>query len=213
MVRKVIEIVPDDMLKQDIERYRKRALELGASDAKVITTDMIVFDERTRLKCLYPKCPSYGTNINCTPYTPEVSFFEKTCKRYQYGIFFMLRVVPREIAGEEALKKSLQLTSSRKIAEIVAKIESQAFYDGYELAVGFNAGPCKSIFCPDVECSALTPGQPCRHALKARASMDGVGMNVYRMATRAGWDIYPIGHSVIPSDISHGTRLGLVLIH
>lgn len=212
MVRKIQETVPNEVLKQDLEKYRKKTLELGASDVKAITTDMIIFDERTRAKCLYPRCPNYGTNVNCPPFAPEVSFFERITKKYQYGIFFMLRVPPQEIAGDEALKKSLPRIGSRKVCEIVAKIESEAFYDGYELALGFAGGPCKPVFCPDVECSALTPGQPCRHALKARASMDGVGMNVYRMATKVGWDIYPIGRSTTPSDVPHGTRLGLVLI-
>jgi len=34
----------------------------------------------------------------------------------------------------------------RKLAEIIAKIEAQAFYDGHYLAVGFGGGSCKSIF-------------------------------------------------------------------
>ncbi len=33
MVRKIQENIPDEILHQDLEKYRRRALELGASDA------------------------------------------------------------------------------------------------------------------------------------------------------------------------------------
>jgi hypothetical protein len=37
-------------------------------------------------------------------------------------------------------------------------------------------------------------------------------MDVYTMASKAGWDIYPIGEGAKTEDVPHGTRLGLVLI-
>ena len=97
--------------------------------------------------------------------------------------------------------------------EIVSKIEAEAFYDGYHLALGFACGPCKAAFCPEIECNALTTGQSCRHRLRARSSMEAVGMDAYTMAAKVGWDIYPIGASVQPSEVPHGTRLGLILIY
>ena len=52
MVRKIVEKVPDELLQQDLEKYRRRALEIGATDAKIITTDIILIDERVRAKCI-----------------------------------------------------------------------------------------------------------------------------------------------------------------
>jgi hypothetical protein len=43
--------------------------------------------------------------------------------------------------------------------------------------------------------------------------MEGVGMDVYTMATKIGWDIYPIGDATLPSEVPHGLRLGLVFIY
>jgi hypothetical protein len=43
--------------------------------------------------------------------------------------------------------------------------------------------------------------------------MEGVGMNAYLMATKVGWDIYPIGKSILPSEVPYGSKLGLVLIY
>ncbi len=65
MARKIMEKIPEGQLQNDLEKYRERALELGATDAKVIPTDAVVIDERVLAKCTYPKCPGYGTNANC----------------------------------------------------------------------------------------------------------------------------------------------------
>ena len=48
MVRKILVSVPDEVLQKDLEKYRQRAIELGATDAKIITTDKILIDERVR---------------------------------------------------------------------------------------------------------------------------------------------------------------------
>lgn len=213
MVRKIVEKVPDEQLQQDLEKYRQRALEFGATDAKIITTDMILIDERVRAKCIYPKCISYGTNANCPPYAMDLDMVRKVVNKFRYAIFFMLKVPSKLIAGPEIRPKQLGRPTEIKIYEIASKIEAEAFFDGYYLALGFAGGPCKNAFCPDTDCSALVSGQSCRHALRARSSMEGVGMDAFIMATKVGWDIYPIGASISPSEVPHGTRLGLVLIY
>jgi predicted metal-binding protein len=211
MVRKIVENIPEDLIKEDLEKYRKRALELGATDAKIITSDDIVIDERVRAKCIYPKCPWYGTNAQCPPHAMDIDMTRKLVQRYKHGLFLDI-VVPPEIVTDGA-KRRAHVSSGLKMHEIVSKIEAEAFYDGYHLALGFGVGPCKSYFCPEVECSALTPGQGCRHPLKARASMEGIGMDAYSMAAKAGWDIYPVGSQTSPDKLPHGHRLGLVLIY
>ena len=213
MAYKIVEKVPDEKLQQDLEKYRKQAIELGATDAKVIPADIVVVDERVRAKCIYPKCGNYGTNVNCPPYSIDLSLTREVVKRFQKGIFFMLRDAAETVAGPDVLKTGAHLPSGKKVHEIVGKLESGAFYDGYYLAIGFAAGSCKSLFCPDKECSALTTGQRCRFSYVARTSMEGAGMDAYAMATKVGWDIYPIGRSSLSSDVPHGTRLGLVLIY
>jgi len=46
MVRKIVEKVPDEQLQKDLKKYRQRALELGATAAKIITTDMVLIGDR-----------------------------------------------------------------------------------------------------------------------------------------------------------------------
>jgi predicted metal-binding protein len=213
MVRKISEIIPDEQLQKDLENYRQRSIDLGATEAKIITTDMVIIDERVRAKCIYPKCPYYGTNAQCPPHAMDLDQTRKIVENFRYGIFCRLQGPSEEFAGPEALEKNLVARGHVKILEIVAKIESQAFFDGYHLALAFGCGPCKHFFCPTKECSALVPGQPCRHPLKARSSMEGVGMDVFKMAAKVGWDIYPIGGSISPSEVPFGATHGLVLIH
>ena len=213
MVRKILKTIPDEQVQKDLEKYRQRALELGATDAKVIATDMVVIDERVRAKCIYPKCHHYGTNANCPPHAIDLEQTRKIVKNFRHAIFTKLEVPSEELAGTEARDKGLMIPGNRKLHEIVSKIESEAFFDGYHLALAFASGPCRDVFCPDIECSALVPGQPCRHSLKARSPMEGVGMDAYTMAATVGWDIYPIGESLSPSEVPFGAILGLVLIH
>ncbi len=212
MAQKIIDVVPEKQLKQDLEKYRKRAMELGATDAKIIPANMTVLDERVVAKCNYPKCPSYGTNLNCPPYAMSVDEVRKVINNFRYGILIKMEVPPEHIAGKEAREKKTVIPYSRKLAEITAKIESQAFYDGYHLAIAFGSGTCKQLFCPDIDCQALLLGKGCPHRLKARSGMDAVGIDVYKTVTKAGWDIYPIGDNTSPNDIPLGLRVGIIFI-
>lgn len=213
MARKIVEKVPEDQLQSDLEKYRKKAIEYGATDAKIITTDMVMLDERVRAKCRYPKCEWYGTNAHCPPNSMEVRDVKELVNKFKYGIFCDLQVPSELLTGPRVSEIGSHVPSALKMYEIVSKIEADAFYDGYHLALGFGLGPCKIFFCPKKECSALIIGQGCRHPLKARSSMEGMGMNVYTMAAKVGWDIYPIGSRTQPSSVPHGHRLGLILIY
>ncbi len=155
----------------------------------------------------------YGTNANCPPYAMDLALFRRVVANFHYAILTSLEVPSEEVAGREAWEKKLMSRSQRKNHEIVSRIEAEAFYDGYYLALGLADGPCKAAFCPDIECAALLPGQSCRHSFRARSSMEAVGIDSYGMAAMAGWDIYPIGASLSPADVPHGLKLGLVLVY
>ena len=212
MARKIVGKISDEVLEKDLGKYRQRAVELGATDAKIITTDMVVIDERVRAKCTYPKCEWYGTSAHCPPHVMELEQTRKLVNNFRYAIFFRIKVPTEIVAGKRTPEQIKQhRLIGRKRLEIVAKVEAEAFYDGYYLSVGFGGGSCKSYFCPDEDCRALKLGQGCKFPLRARASMEAVGMDVYLMATKVGWDIYPIG--MAPSDAPYGTTTGIVFIY
>lgn len=213
MIRKIEENPSREQLAQDLEQLRLKAIELGASDAKIITADQVIIDERVRMKCSYPKCAAYGTNAHCPPHAPDLEMARKVVARYQNGVLYTTEAPSEVYAGTEAAKEKLFIAPMRELNSIAGEIESAAFYMGYYFALGFSAGPCKAVFCRGVECSALIPGRGCRAKMRARGSMEGFGMDVYGMATRAGWDIYPCGYRTRPEDIPYGRAIGLVLVN
>ena len=69
--RKIVEKVPDDVLQADLRKYRERALEIGATDAKIITTSMVLIDERVLGRCTNPHAPT--TEITSTAHRTQQS--------------------------------------------------------------------------------------------------------------------------------------------
>lgn len=211
--RRILDSIPAPMIKQDLERYRAMAIELGAEHAVIISTEAIVIDERVRAKCLYPKCSNYGTNINCPPFAPALSFIRRLIENYHHAILFSVKGKPNDfIRPQEKRRTDGNRQTKYLLNRICSEIESRAFYDGYHLSLAFGQGPCKSFWCPDQPCSALQPGKGCRFPLKSRSSMEAVGMDVFTMATRMGWEIYPCGDRVDIHQIPHVLLVGIILI-
>jgi len=216
MVRKILAEVPQEQLLKDLERYRQLALDMGATDARIITTDQVIIDERVRAKCVYPKCGWYGTSIHCPPNAPDEDFTRRLVGKFRYAVFFRIEA-PSEITvwkGRTKEQKEESARYSKMRSAIIARVESTAFYDGYYLAAGFGGGPCKSVFCPEDEvCQALLPGRGCKHPFAARASMEGMGMDVFLMVARMGWGIYPFGMALTREDVPFAVRAGIIFIH
>jgi hypothetical protein len=42
--------------------------------------------------------------------------------------------------------------------------------------------------------------------------MEAVGIDVYHLVARQGWDIYPIGSGAKPEDMPKGVLAGLVIV-
>lgn len=198
---------------RDLERYRCMALEMGAGGAAVVPAREIIISEKVRAKCIYPKCEFYGTSLNCPPHAPDLPFMRKLIRRYRSAILFHVKGETPDFAGpvSEGGKRSKHATRMR-LNSICAELESTAFYDGYPFSLAFGQGPCKSFWCPERDCEGLEPGKRCRFALKARASMEAVGMDVFNMAAGQGWEIYPCGARVDPQKLPHVLLVGIVLI-
>ena len=147
MVRKVLAEVPQTLLKEDLEKYRKTAIEIGATDAKVVTTDAILIEEKVRAKCLVPLCGSVGKSLNCPPHTMDLDMVRKVVGGFQYALFYMLQVPSGDLCGPDFVAKKKGMPSAMKNYEICSKIEAAAFYDGYYLAMGFAGGPCGRYMC------------------------------------------------------------------
>ena len=216
MARKVrkfnLEVAPE-ALQEDLGKYRQLALELGASDARIISTDLVAIDDRVLFRCMSPMCPYYKTNLNCPPHSFTPDQTRRLVENYENGIFIMLEVPPGEHADRDYYDtKKHRIPGAVKMYRIVAEVQNAAYYDGHPLAAAFGGGPCcKRVFCPTVECNGVK-GEGCRFGHKVTPTMHSVGMDVFTMAARVGWDLYPIGKSSEPDEVPCARELGLVLV-
>ena len=214
MARKVEKITVDmqaGRLPQDLERYAQKALDLGATRAKVIEVADILVDERITLKCQIPRCFGYGVGAHCPPNTLKPAELREILKKYHWAVLFTLDVPPEVIVRDKATIKE-RVAAYQRIYQMVSELESQAFYDGHYLAFGFAAGSCRHTFCGQKETCAVMEGKRCRLALRSRPSMEAVGIDVYHLVARQGWDIYPIGSGAKPEDMPKGVLAGLVIV-
>lgn len=210
-VKKITVDMNEGKLKEDLERYRDKALELGASRAIVVRAEAIPVDERVTLKCRIPRCFSYGASAHCPPNALQPGELRELLTKYQWAVFFALDVPPEVIVRDKATIKE-RVEAYQLVFKIVSEVESAAFYDGHYLAFGFGAGSCRHTFCAQQEECLAMKGQRCRFSLLSRPSMEAVGIDVYKMVASAGWDIYPIGSGAKPEDIPKGTLAGIVIV-
>ncbi len=210
-VKKITIDMNEKALDQDLERYVARAMELGASNAKVVLADKIPVDERVTLKCQIPRCFGYGVGAQCPPNTLKPAELRDLLTKYTRAVFFIKDVPPDVIVRDKTTIKE-RVDAYQQLYKMVSEIESMAFYDGHYLAFGLAAGSCRHTFCGQLkDCQAMN-GDKCRFSLVSRPSMEAVGIDVYKMVAQAGWDIYPIGSSATAQSVPKGTLAGIVIV-
>ena len=209
--RKIRVDMHDAQLSADLERYKQKAFDLGASNASIVRADQIPVDDRIPMKCQIPRCFGYGAGAQCPPNTMKPSELKEHLKKYEWAVFFIKDIAPEVIVRDKATIKD-RVEAYQQMYTMVSEIESAAFYDGHYLAFGLASGSCRHTFCGQMpDCQALK-GDKCRFPLKSRPSMEAVGIDVYKMVALAGWDIYPIGSGAKAQDIPKGTLAGIVIV-
>jgi len=204
--------VPYETLKRDLETFKQKALEFGASLAEIIPAHLVEIDERVRLKCFIPLCPYYDKNPYCPPRAPQPEFMRAALGRYSWAILFALDVIPVEQFADRSVNPKLRAQWTKKNIEIAGRIETLAFASGYYLALGLCQFSCLRALCDQENCLVLE-GDKCPFVLMARPSMEGVGIDVFRLVTKIGWDIYPIYRSIDPRVVPRALAVGIVFIY
>jgi predicted metal-binding protein len=210
-VERIAVDVSEAQLKDDLQRYKAEAIELGATRVEIVRAEDIVVEERVVMKCRVPRCFGYGVCAHCPPHAPKPAEMRDILKEYESAVFF-IKDVPSEVIVREEGNIPELIAAYQKIFEIVSKIESMAFYDGHYLALGLAAGSCRHVYCGAQESCRALDGDICRFYFKARPSMEAVGIDVFKMAATAGWDIYPIGSDAKTASLPKGTLAGIVVV-
>jgi predicted metal-binding protein len=180
----------------------KLALENGAADAKIISSDKIIVEDRVVLKCKVG-CNHYGKTLACPPYTPSAEEFRKIVSEYNYAMFMKYKsnaeadpetlknlmvaetdlTVPKEIKEKATKFWQDWKDDKRKMLQSVVDLEKAAMNKGYSLAISFVSGHCQ--LCE--KCNIET--KICVHPNLARWSEDAVGVNVKKTAANAGVEV------------------------
>jgi predicted metal-binding protein len=181
-----------------LEFLRKKALDLGAVDVKVIPVEKIVVEDRVVFKCRLG-CEKYGKTLACPPYAPSPSEFRKIVSEYHYALFMKFQ---SHAEGDSELTKYLAKANDpsvppemkakvegfwlawkddmKHLLEKVLELEKAAAEKGYLLAVGLVSGSCQLCEKCNVQ-NGL-----CLHPETRRFSEEGVGVNVKATAENAG---------------------------
>ncbi|KKK91201.1 hypothetical protein LCGC14_2715330, partial [marine sediment metagenome] len=199
-IKKITFDKSESKVQKDLKVYSEKTITLGGSRVKIIKTDEIPVDDRVILKCQIPRCFGYGVGAHCPPNTLKPAELRKHLENYKWAIFFTIDVPSEVIIRDKATIKE-RVAVYRKVYKIVSDIESAAFYDGYYLAFGFAAGSCRHTFCGLEDNCLAMEGKKCRFSLRARPSMEAVGIDVYRMIAQSGWDIYPIASNAKAEEV------------
>jgi predicted metal-binding protein len=215
-----------DMPVADLEQLRRFALTRGADDAVVIRARDVLIDPRVRFKCMIPKCYMSGGCAHCPPHGYSIQEVRDIVSRYKWAVFFRKRVDSAIIAARnlhEAIDSGIMDDKGNAINlgghyilvfTIVKLLQKKAADSGFGPTHGFAAGNCRDPFCHlQPTCRNLMTDKGCRHPELSSFSMESCGMDVYRMAARAGWDQFPIGGTCEPDSIPRGSLMGLVLVN
>jgi predicted metal-binding protein len=190
------------MLPQDLEKFdflRKKALEMGAVDAKVITADKIIVEDRIVLKCRVG-CVNYGKTLACPPHTPTAEEFRKVVSEYSYALFMKFEsqakadpelakhlsksetdsTIPKDIKDKIRAFWAAWKEDKLNMLSAVLDLEKTAMNKGYPLAVGLVSGYCQ--LCEQCTLDRKT----CVYPTRARYSEEAVGVNVQATAKNAG---------------------------
>ena len=186
----------------ELEKFdflRKLAIKLGAGDAKVISADKVVVENRITLKCRLG-CNNYGKTLACPPYTPTADEFRRILSEYSYALFMKFKsqakadpelakflskaeddpTLPQDVKEKVQKFWAAWNGDKRKTLSVVVDLEKAALSKGYPLAIGFVAGACQLCEKCNLETGI------CVHPTMARYSEEAVGVNVKETAKNAG---------------------------
>jgi predicted metal-binding protein len=173
----------------------KAAKARGASSAKIIPSRDIHVDKRVRLKCLVPRCSSYGRHLLCPPNLMPVDEFKEILDCYASALLLQVEADVDSIdksdkhLDSDVCEEIEKATDSRewqlKMLLLVNAIEAIAFKMGFYLAAGLSGGEC----CLCGECVSPQSGKPCKHPFEARPSMEAMGIDVIKTCKKAGMPV------------------------
>lgn len=199
----------------DFDFLKDKALELDATDCKIISVDDIYVENRIPLKCRVG-CVGYGKKLTCPPYVPTPNEFREILNEYEYAALLKFKSPAK--ADDETVcsiyknwldpkvEKNLKLKAekfwneyfdySNEIHKKMLELEKKAFNQGYPLALAFVNGSCR--LCKTCNLKEKI----CIHPSLARLPEHAVGINMIKTAKVAGMELkFPFSEQPEPMTI------------
>ncbi len=169
-------------LESDITALCNKATALGAGGVAVAGPEDLVFSDEIISKV---KADSNYPSIHW-PIDYPADDLKKAILAFRKGIFLYIDAPPdMPDYGGGPIPDRNHLNIYVKLHEMVAHIESAAFYMGHYLAMGFAAGNCRSVFCTEEgRCTAAVRTNGCTAPYKGRPSMAAAGIDAIKTAQK-----------------------------
>jgi len=187
--------------KKEFEFLLEEAKKLGAIEAKIVTSNKVVVEDRVVLKCK-SGCHLYGHKFVCPPFAPTPNEFRKMLKDYGH---ILIAKFPAEAEAEKDVGRSLLRNQygpdtpldlknrtkdfwdawnndKRRILLAMLDLEKSAFNRGYTLAVALTAGSCTL-------CEKCNIEGTCTHPTMARYPEHALGVNVKKTLNNVGMSV------------------------
>ena len=168
----------------DLEKYCKRIVVGGATNAKTIHPNSVVTAPWVRLKCQFG-CPMYNKGYCCPPHSMTPDQTRVVIDDYNRAILIHFEILKEP---DKSRKKLIQ-----GYYDMLVEMEGEMFKDGYYKAFVFLAGHCDRC----KECEKIK-GTPCKFGDLARPSMEASGIDVYQTARNNGFFIKPLRDKTEP---------------
>ena len=143
------------------QEFIRKAIDLGATDAKIIEARSIVTAAWVRMKCQFG-CDGFNSSFCCPPHTPRPEETQRVIDCYSQAIL----VHHRKLGA---------------MTKLIVRLEREIFLSGYYQSLGFGCGPC--TVCRTCE------GASCKYPEKTRPSMEACGIDVFATARGNGFPI------------------------
>jgi predicted metal-binding protein len=154
----------------------------------------VVFDIRATYQCR--TCSHYGKCHTCPPEIPPMEYWQKLVRSYTQGeLCISIWEYTKQTFDE------VRYNSAKKLHEHLIQSEKECFNKNQYWAVSLVGGSCR--LCPE-GC-----GDTCRFPQKARAAMEGAGIDVIGTCALAGYSLPKYPH---PNSGGTLARVGLLLV-
>lgn len=192
---------PSERERDEFSFLLRQASSLGATEARIISSDKIVVEDRVLLKCK-SGCHWYGHKLVCPPFTPTPDEFRRMLKEYENVLIvkFRARAEAEEDIGRSLLKNlcapdvspevrnrtdefwDVWNEDKRRFLLSMLELEKAAFNRGYTLALTLVPGSCTL-------CKKCNVEGGCTHPSMARYPEHALGVNVKKTLRNAGMSV------------------------